>query len=115
MLDLVKQRNDTIDTTPQYVMPEAYDDTSKPEARSRRYKVLDSRYDVIDDKVELRDTDVHEGLQLEHAAVRVGRKKEKMERGQEYDLVIDDQVDFVRDAIGSAEVTFLHAPIYMYT
>ena len=60
----MKQRNDTIDTTPQYVMPEAYDDTSKPEARSRRYKVLDSRYDVIDDKVELRDTDVHEGLQV---------------------------------------------------
>ena len=40
VLDLVKQRNETIDTGPTYVMPEAYDDTSKPEARSRRYKVL---------------------------------------------------------------------------
>ena len=40
MLDLVKQRNETIDTGPTYVTPEAYDDTSKPEARSRRYKVL---------------------------------------------------------------------------
>ena len=92
VLDLVKQRNETIDNTPSYVMPESYDDTSRPEARSRRYKVLDNRYDQIDDKVEEKDTDVHEGLQLEAAASRVGRKKEKMERGQEYDLVIDDQV-----------------------
>ena len=110
VLDLVKARNDTIDTTPAYVMPEAYDDTSKPEARSRRYKVLDSRYDEIDDKVEMKDADVHESLQLEAAATRVGRKKEKMERGQEYDYVLEDQVDFVKDAISTAEVNFLEAP-----
>lgn len=36
VLDLVKQRNDTVDTGPHYVMPENYDDTTKPEARSRR-------------------------------------------------------------------------------
>jgi pre-mRNA-splicing factor ATP-dependent RNA helicase DHX16 len=110
VLDLVKQRNDSIDHTPAYVMPEAYDDTSKPEARSRRYKVLDSRYDEIDDKVEMKDADVHEKLQLDAAATRIGYKKEKMMRGQEYDYVLEDQVDFVKDAISSAEVNFLEAP-----
>jgi len=46
------------------------------------------------------------GLQLEAAASRIGRKKEKahLERGVEYDFVIEDQVDFVKDSISSAEV-----------
>jgi len=110
VLDLVKQRNDTIDKTPNYVMPESYDDTKKPESRSRRYKVLDNRHDTVEDNVLPTDQDVHEGIQLEHAKNIVGRKHEKAQRGTEYEMVLEDQVDFVKDAISSAEVNYLEAP-----
>ena len=39
------------------------------------------------------DCDVHESVQLEHAAIVVGRKKEKAQRGDEYELLLDDQVN----------------------
>eukprot|EP00286_Rhodomonas_abbreviata_P018224 CAMPEP_0181309798 /NCGR_PEP_ID=MMETSP1101-20121128/12219_1 /TAXON_ID=46948 /ORGANISM="Rhodomonas abbreviata, Strain Caron Lab Isolate" /LENGTH=459 /DNA_ID=CAMNT_0023416333 /DNA_START=227 /DNA_END=1604 /DNA_ORIENTATION=+ len=110
LLDLVNKRKEVEDVGPAYVMPDAYDDSSKPESRSKRYKVLDNRYDEIEDTVMPTDQDVHESLQIEHANLAVGRKKEKAVRGEEFELVIDDQVDFVRDKISSDEVNFLEAP-----
>ena len=68
-----------------------------------RYKVLDSRYDGIEDKVEGTDCDVHEALQIEHAMLSRG-KKEKAVRGEEYEFVLEDQVEYVKDVMSSAEV-----------
>ena len=65
--------------------------------------------------MEEKDTDVHEGLQLEAAASRVGRKKEKMERGQEYDLVIDDQVRLSSGSLFGITGLFVRSLLSLHT
>lgn len=84
-----------------YSIPTAYDDPSKPKSTSERFAVARQRYkepDPEDEANPFKDSDQWEAHQLKHAKAQYGAADKKSDV-KEYDLVYDDQIQFIKDEI----------------
>jgi pre-mRNA-splicing factor ATP-dependent RNA helicase DHX16 len=95
VLELVKQRDAITVNDDHYRMPDSYDDAK---GRSAKYKVLDNRYEENKDVVGPKDSETYEQEQIDKNQMRsIADYKQKSDN---YEFLIDDQIDFVRDALG---------------
>jgi pre-mRNA-splicing factor ATP-dependent RNA helicase DHX16 len=93
-----------------YHMPTAYDQGEKDGA-NKRYEVLTARYRDVDEE-EAGETpweqqEALEREQIKKAVTRVGSKDKKKSQ-DEYDLVFEDQIDFIIDSYMKGDVLVRH-------
>ena len=93
-----------------YHMPTAYDQGEKDGA-NKRYEVLTARYRDVDEE-EAGETpweqqEALEREQIKRAVTRVGSKDKKKSQ-DEYDLVFEDQIDFIIDSYMKGDVLVRH-------
>eukprot|EP00741_Cyanophora_paradoxa_P006192 tig00000984_g6004.t1 len=99
ILDLANQ-HETINPSKveRYMMPEAYFDEEERKADQRkRFQVLIDRYDETKDQLGPSEQQTWEEEQLTKATVKFGAKDRK--KGDDYELVFEDQIDFIKDQI----------------
>lgn len=95
VLQLVKQRDKIVVNDDHYRMPDSYDDAK---GRSAKYKVLDNRYEENKDVVGPKDSETYEQEQIDKNQKRsIADYKQKSDN---YEFLIDDQIEFVKDALG---------------
>jgi pre-mRNA-splicing factor ATP-dependent RNA helicase DHX16 len=93
--ELVKQRDAITVNGDQYRMPDSYDDAK---GRASKYKVLDNRYEEDKDVVGPKDSETYEQEQIDKNQKRsIADYKQKSDS---YEFLIDDQIDFVKAALG---------------
>lgn len=84
-----------------YSLPTAYDDPNKPKSTSERLAVVKQRYKdptADDDANPFKEQDQWEAHQVKQARAQFGAKDKQSEQKQ-YDLVYDDQIQFIKDEI----------------
>jgi len=102
--ELAMQRAKDLDEVTGYKMPEAYDDQDGKGARQdRRYAVALERYRDVEDGEEGKpqfEQEEWEKHQIGKAKASYGAKEGKGRApGEEYELVMEDQIDFITDQI----------------
>lgn len=80
-----------------YHMPESYDDSTQ-EGRDKRKAALYERYHEIEDDDEAtpwKEQEKWEGAQMNKTKMQLGTK-ERRARQKQYELVMEDQIDFIK-------------------
>jgi pre-mRNA-splicing factor ATP-dependent RNA helicase DHX16 len=99
LLKLALERQNINYDEGQYNMPDAYVDVddegvAKTRDREKELEVLHGRVEDIEEEVQT-EQQIWEETQLKEATVKFGSDKSGKTRGDEYDFVFDDQIDFV--------------------
>ena len=92
-----------------YHMPESYDDSTQ-EGRDKRKAALYERYHEEEDEDEAtpwKEQERWEGAQLGKTHMQLGTK-ERRARQKQYDLVIEDQIDFIKHEYLTGDRVSMH-------
>jgi len=98
LLELARQRVTLTDEIDHYLPPEAYEDEQGRLDLKKKNAVLTARYYQKDEQVV--DEQIHwEQSQAKNALTKFGAKDKPKGEDKEYDLVFDDQIEFVQQEI----------------
>jgi len=88
----LQQKNKTRDTTT-YRLPDEYEDEEGRINKDKKFKILTSRYEEI--KPEENEQQKWDKNQIHRATMKFGAEDEKKKK-EEYDLLVEDQIDFIK-------------------
>ena len=101
-LELARQRVTNIDEAigDRYKMPEAEEGDGRRRLEDPRYAVAKDRYSEKDGRVNpFAEQEAWEDEQAKKASLRTGAADAGGTRGSDYELVFEDQIDFIRDSM----------------